>query len=158
MTVKTGQHASEELVKALKNHVTKEIGAIAWPDDIRFTSALPKTRSGKIMRRLLKEICAGGTIKGDVTTLEDFSVAPGEFFDPELRVWYQDTDLLHRLRLAGRAPVYVPESVIRHGLSETVRSRDPELATWIREQVHGDRVTFEAKHGRDIAGMPHLVG
>ncbi len=74
VTLKSGQHASEELIKALKAHVGKEIGAIARPDDIRFTTALPKTRSGKIMRRLLKEICAGGEIKGDTTTLEDFSV------------------------------------------------------------------------------------
>jgi acetyl-CoA synthetase len=74
VTLKSGQHASEDLVKALKAHVTKEIGAIARPDDIRFTAALPKTRSGKIMRRLLKEICAGGQVKGDTTTLEDFSV------------------------------------------------------------------------------------
>ncbi len=74
VTLKTGQHASEDLVKALKNHVAKEIGAIAKPDDLRFTAALPKTRSGKIMRRLLKEICAGGTVKGDTSTLEDFSV------------------------------------------------------------------------------------
>lgn len=74
VTLKTGQHASEDLVKALKIHVGKEIGAIARPDDIRFTTALPKTRSGKIMRRLLKEICAGGEVKGDTTTLEDFSV------------------------------------------------------------------------------------
>jgi acetyl-CoA synthetase len=74
VTLKTGQHASAELTKALKAHVAKEIGAIARPDDIRFTTALPKTRSGKIMRRLLKEICAGGEVKGDTTTLEDFSV------------------------------------------------------------------------------------
>ena len=74
MTVKTGQHASPELVAALKRHVAKEIGAIARPDDIRFTTALPKTRSGKIMRRLLKEICAGGEVKGDTTTLDDISV------------------------------------------------------------------------------------
>jgi len=74
VTLKTGQHASPELAKALKAHVAKEIGAIARPDDIRFTTALPKTRSGKIMRRLLKEICAGGTVSGDTTTLEDFSV------------------------------------------------------------------------------------
>jgi acetyl-CoA synthetase len=52
----------------------REIGAIARPDDIRFTAELPKTRSGKIMRRLLKEICAGGEVKGDTTTLEDLSV------------------------------------------------------------------------------------
>ncbi len=74
VTLKTGQHASDALAAELKKHVAKEIGAIARPDDIRFTAALPKTRSGKIMRRLLKEICAGGEIKGDTTTLEDFSV------------------------------------------------------------------------------------
>ena len=54
--------------------MAKEIGALAQPDEIRFTDALPKTRSGKIMRRLLKEIAAGGEVKGDTTTLEDFSV------------------------------------------------------------------------------------
>jgi acetyl-CoA synthetase len=74
VTLKSGQHASPELAQALKAHVAKEIGAIARPDDIRFTAALPKTRSGKIMRRLLKEICAGGEVSGDTTTLEDFSV------------------------------------------------------------------------------------
>jgi acetyl-CoA synthetase len=50
------------------------IGPIARPDDIRFAEALPKTRSGKIMRRLLKEVVAGGAVRGDTTTLEDFSV------------------------------------------------------------------------------------
>jgi acetyl-CoA synthetase len=54
--------------------VGKEIGSLAKPDDIRFTESLPKTRSGKIMRRLLKEIAAGGEVKGDTTTLEDLSV------------------------------------------------------------------------------------
>jgi len=54
--------------------VAKEIGSLAKPDDIRFSDALPKTRSGKIMRRLLKEIAAGGAVKGDTTTLEDLSV------------------------------------------------------------------------------------
>ena len=58
----------------LRNHVAKEIGSVAKPDDIRFAEALPKTRSGKIMRRLLKQIAAGTEIKGDTTTLEDFSV------------------------------------------------------------------------------------
>ena len=52
----------------------KEIGSLAKPDDIRSTEALPKTRSGKIMRRLLKEIAAGGEVKGDTTTLEDLTV------------------------------------------------------------------------------------
>ena len=55
-------------------HVAKEIGSLAKPDDIRFTDALPKTRSGKIMRRLLREVAAGGDVKGDTTTLEDMSV------------------------------------------------------------------------------------
>jgi acetyl-CoA synthetase len=58
----------------LKAHVTKEIGAIARPDDLRFTESLPKTRSGKIMRRLLRELATEGKVKGDTTTLEDFSV------------------------------------------------------------------------------------
>jgi acetyl-CoA synthetase len=57
----------------LKDHVAKEIGSIAKPDEIRFTEGLPKTRSGKIMRRLLREIVSGGQISGDTTTLEDFS-------------------------------------------------------------------------------------
>ncbi len=74
VTLKSGLHASDQLAAQLKAHVGKEIGAIARPDDIRFTTALPKTRSGKIMRRLLKEICAGGQVKGDTTTLEDFTV------------------------------------------------------------------------------------
>ncbi|HNJ43872.1 MAG TPA: acetyl-coenzyme A synthetase, partial [Acidobacteriota bacterium] len=66
--------ASEELKKELREHVTKEIGALARPDDLRFTDSLPKTRSGKIMRRLLREIASGSTTVGDTTTLEDMSV------------------------------------------------------------------------------------
>jgi acetyl-CoA synthetase len=58
----------------LRNHVGKEIGSLAKPDVIRFAAGLPKTRSGKIMRRILKEIAVGGKIKGDTTTLEDFAV------------------------------------------------------------------------------------
>jgi acetyl-CoA synthetase len=54
--------------------VVKEIGALARPDEIRFTDALPKTRSGKIMRRLLREIATTGAVRGDVTTLEDIGV------------------------------------------------------------------------------------
>jgi acetyl-CoA synthetase len=74
VTLKAGQHASDALANELKKHVGNVIGAIARPDDIRFTAALPKTRSGKIMRRLLKEVVAGGQVKGDTTTLEDFNV------------------------------------------------------------------------------------
>ena len=69
-----GYNADADLAKALKAHVAKVIGAIARPDDIRFTGALPKTRSGKIMRRLLKEVVSGGIVKGDTTTLDDLTV------------------------------------------------------------------------------------
>jgi len=65
---------NEDLKKALKQHVRKEIGALAQPDDIRFTGALPKTRSGKIMRRLLRDIASGKASTGDTSTLEDYSV------------------------------------------------------------------------------------
>jgi len=58
----------------LRRWVAKEIGSLAKPDVIRFTEILPKTRSGKIMRRLLRELATHGEIKGDTTTLEDFSV------------------------------------------------------------------------------------
>ena len=64
----------EELKKELIAHVRKQIGAIATPDVIKFTNALPKTRSGKIMRRLLRDIAAGRESVGDQTTLEDLSV------------------------------------------------------------------------------------
>jgi acetyl-CoA synthetase len=74
VTLKGGRHAGDSLATELKAHVGSEIGAIARPDEIRFAAALPKTRSGKIMRRLLKEICAGGQVRGDTTTLEDFGV------------------------------------------------------------------------------------
>jgi acetyl-CoA synthetase len=74
VTLKTGIVASPAIREELRAHVAKEIGPVAKPDDIRFAEALPKTRSGKIMRRLLKQIATGGEIKGDTTTLEDFSV------------------------------------------------------------------------------------
>ena len=66
--------AHHSLRDELRAHVAKEIGPVAKPDDIRFAEALPKTRSGKIMRRLLKQIATGGEIKGDTTTLEDLTV------------------------------------------------------------------------------------
>ncbi|WP_448600282.1 acetate--CoA ligase [Thermoleptolyngbya sp.] len=65
---------SEELVAELKKHVVAEIGALARPGEIRFSDALPKTRSGKIMRRLLRSLAAGQEISGDTSTLEDRSV------------------------------------------------------------------------------------
>jgi acetyl-CoA synthetase len=74
VTLKAGQEPNEALKEILRSHVGKEIGSLAKPDSIRFAAGLPKTRSGKIMRRILKEIAVGGQIKGDTTTLEDFSV------------------------------------------------------------------------------------
>ncbi len=74
VTLKGGIEPTSRLGDQLREHVADCIGAIARPDDIRFAEALPKTRSGKIMRRLLKEIAAGGGVTGDTTTLEDFSV------------------------------------------------------------------------------------
>jgi len=74
VTVKGGVTAGAELREELRKHVAREIGPVAKPDDVRFAEALPKTRSGKIMRRLLKQLAAGGEIKGDTTTLEDLGV------------------------------------------------------------------------------------
>jgi acetyl-CoA synthetase len=74
VTLEGGRTGTDELKNDLRNHVAKEIGSLAKPDDIRFTDMLPKTRSGKIMRRLLREIASGNAIAGDVTTLEDLSV------------------------------------------------------------------------------------
>ena len=74
MTLELGNEPSSELKEELRRWVAKEIGALAKPDDIRFSDTLPKTRSGKIMRRLLREIASGSEVKGDTTTLEDFGV------------------------------------------------------------------------------------
>ncbi len=73
VTLKEGHPASAALIDELKSHVAKKIGALARPDDILFTADLPKTRSGKIMRRLLKDIAEGRTL-GDTTTLADPAV------------------------------------------------------------------------------------
>ena len=74
VTLELGNDPSDELKEELRRWVAKEIGALAKPEDVRFSDALPKTRSGKIMRRLLRELATSGEVKGDVTTLEDFSV------------------------------------------------------------------------------------
>ncbi|NTV46596.1 MAG: acetate--CoA ligase [Chlorobiales bacterium] len=74
VTLKSEYEGDMKLRDALRNHVAKEIGPIAKPDEIRWAAALPKTRSGKIMRRLLRELATNNEVKGDVSTLEDFSV------------------------------------------------------------------------------------
>ncbi len=74
VTLEAGYTWSKDLEKELREHVGKEIGAFARPDDLRHADMLPKTRSGKIMRRLLRDIAAGAETLGDTTTLEDLSV------------------------------------------------------------------------------------
>jgi acetyl-CoA synthetase len=74
VTLKPGFEPSESAGEALRQQVAKEIGKFARPDEIRFAEGLPKTRSGKIMRRLLKDIAAGREVKGDLSTLEDHGV------------------------------------------------------------------------------------
>ncbi len=69
-----GVVGGEELAAELRQHVAKEIGALARPEEVRFADALPKTRSGKIMRRLLRNLASGSAAEGDVTTLEDAGV------------------------------------------------------------------------------------
>ncbi len=74
VTLEEGKEASDELAKELKQHVVNEIGALARPGEIRFTDDLPKTRSGKIMRRLLRSLASGQEITGDTSTLQDRTV------------------------------------------------------------------------------------
>lgn len=74
VTLKQGNWDHHDLGKELRQWVAKEIGSFARPEEIRFSESLPKTRSGKIMRRLLREIVTSHTVTGDVTTLEDLSV------------------------------------------------------------------------------------
>jgi acetyl-CoA synthetase len=74
VTLKETHTASESLRNEIRNHVGKTIGAIAKPDNVYFAPALPKTRSGKIMRRLLKELVTTGDITGNITTLDDANV------------------------------------------------------------------------------------
>jgi len=74
VTLEANRVAGPTLKDELRKHVEAEIGAMAKPDEIRFSDALPKTRSGKIMRRILREIAVEGSVHGDTTTLEDFSV------------------------------------------------------------------------------------
>ncbi|MGH2928612.1 MAG: glycosyltransferase family 2 protein, partial [Solirubrobacteraceae bacterium] len=69
-----------------------------------------------------------------------------EFFDPELPVWFQDTDLLVSLCAADRPPVLVSDSIIRHGLSRTLGTADPILRAWVRRHMELDKQRFEAKH------------
>lgn len=83
VTLKSGHRSTAGLKKELIEHVGNEIGAIAKPDQLRFSDALPKTRSGKIMRRLLREFAATGSVQGDTTTLEDMLFASKILADEE---------------------------------------------------------------------------
>ena len=83
VTLVSGKDPSESLKAELKQHVGAQIGALARPEQIRFAKQLPKTRSGKIMRRLLRQIAGEGKITGDTTTLEDISVVAALAQDEE---------------------------------------------------------------------------
>jgi acetyl-CoA synthetase len=76
VTLRSGFQSSGSLRDELRDHVAKKIGALARPDDILFSADLPKTRSGKIMRRLLRDIAEGRAL-GDTTTLADPNVVAG---------------------------------------------------------------------------------
>ena len=80
-------------------------------------------------------------------SMAEHSVAPGAFFDPDMVVWFQDSDLMVRLQRAGSPPRRVAESRIRHGRSLSVNTPDPRLREWIVEQIERDRCSFEAKTG-----------
>ena len=97
---------------------------------------------GSAMRRDFAAWCFAMSREG----LERYGHGPGELFDPELRVWYQDTDLLERLRAVGKPPQCVDASRIRHGLSETVASDDPALRAWIEQEIARDKAAFHRKH------------
>jgi GT2 family glycosyltransferase len=103
--------------------------------------AFPLTIDG-VMRDDFAAWCFGLTD----ATIAAMSHAPGEFFDPALRIWFQDSDLLVRLRRIGRPPLLVRASHIRHALSATVRSEDPALRAWIEATIAADRAAFERKH------------
>ena len=104
--------------------------------------AFPLTVDGP-MRRDFAAWCFGLTR----ATLATFGHAPGEFFDPGYTVWFQDTDLLTALQAAGNPPVCVDASRIRHGLSETVSTEDPELRAWIEHSIARDHEHFLVKRG-----------
>ena len=74
ISINAADNISHHLLIKSGGNRAKQIGAIAKPDQIRFTDVVPKTRSGKIMRRLLRELAGSGEVKGDISTLEDFSV------------------------------------------------------------------------------------
>jgi len=89
--------------------------------------------------------------------LDVISHAPGQLFDPELVIWFQDTDLLRRLRALGRPPVIVERSRIRHALSRTLASEDPALRAWVQAQVQRDRERFLQKYPDAILQPAQLL-
>jgi GT2 family glycosyltransferase len=88
--------------------------------------------------------------------LREFAHAPDEFFDPSMVIWFQDTDLLQTLQRAGRPPVLVRESKIRHGLSQTLSTPDPRLSAWVRAQIEADQRRFVVKHP-DVTLIPQTL-
>jgi hypothetical protein len=103
--------------------------------------AFPQTVEGA-MREDFAAWCFG--LGAD--TIAALSHSPGELFDPAFSVWFQDTDLLLRLRAIGRPPQLVRDSRIRHALSATVRTEDPGLRAWIERTIAADKAAFRRKH------------
>lgn len=123
-----------------------------WPPlraalDAGAAVAFPQTLDGP-----MREDFAAWCFAVSAATLREHAARPGEFLDPNLVVWYQDTDLLHRLRAAGTPPVLVRDAHVRHGLSETVNTDDPALSAWIAARVERDRTHFETLHGSALPG------
>lgn len=117
-----------------------------WPPlrqalDDGVSVAFPLTVDGPMRRDFAAWCFAIGS-----EAIATHSHAPGELFDPAFAVWYQDTDLLQRLLLAGRPPVLVERSRIRHGLSQTINSDDEQMRTWAQARIAEDREAFLRKH------------
>ena len=154
VTLKEGTHATPELVDELKEHVVKKIGAIARPDEILFAADLPKTRSGKIMRRLLRDIAEGKAL-GDTTTLADPAVVA------RLKEQYEDEAVERIGRSRGQtvlAASKLGESRIWPGASPTVETRMALIETrdlW-KTYVMGDE-EIHALRGVSISDRARRV-
>ena len=119
VTLKKGNWDHEQLAEELRQWVAHEIGGFARPEQIRFTDALPKTRSGKIMRRLLREIVTSNSVTGDVTTLEDLPWSRGSLRSTT-KTEQRESLLITHWRGACVSPVGGKQSMFRRGLATCI--------------------------------------
>jgi len=131
VSLESGYQPSEELKDELRKWVSKEIGSLARPDDIRFTEALPKTRSGKIMRRLLRDLATHGEIKGDTTTLEDFAVISKMCIRDSLPAFVLNIRAIHD-DLHRRDAAQLGRSVLGDEPQPAALVRDPDFLAFKR--------------------------